>query len=143
MERYQLAAATGRLPALDDEDPYYREVLGSGQSDEEEGGEDQPEFTALRRSKGSDPLVAASPTEIAALVAWGRRYEHQPDSRLGALLTFLDAVCRPDGATWTNERVVVFFRVRRHARVGRADPRAARLRRPARHYPGRHGPRAA
>ena len=45
---------------IDDEDEYYQEVLGSGQSDEEEGDADQPEFTALRQSKGSDPLVAAT-----------------------------------------------------------------------------------
>ena len=39
---------------------------------------------------------------------WGRGYEHRPDERLEALITFLDGVCRPDGRTWTNERVVVF-----------------------------------
>ena len=59
---------------MDDEDEYYQEVLGSGQSDEEEGQAEQPEFTALRQSKRSDPLVAATGQEIAALVAWGRGY---------------------------------------------------------------------
>lgn len=110
MELYQQAAVTGRLSNLDDEeeDEYYQEVLGSRQSDEEEGQADHPEFTALRQSKGSDPLVAASQEQIAALVAWGRGYEHRPDSRLEALIQFLDAVCRPDGKHWTNERVVVF-----------------------------------
>jgi superfamily II DNA or RNA helicase len=108
MELYEQAAATGRLPFIDDEDEYYQEVLGSQQSDEEEGESEQPEFTALRKSKGSDPLVAANAQQISALVNWGRGYEHQPDSRLSALITFLDAVCRPDGRTWTNERVVVF-----------------------------------
>lgn len=108
MELYESAAATGRLPDLDDEDDYYQEVLGSEQSDEEEGHADQPEFTALRQSKGSDPLVAASQQQLSSLVEWGRAYEHRPDSRLGALITFLDGVCRPDGRTWTNERVVVF-----------------------------------
>ncbi len=108
LELYEQAAATGRLPDLDDEDDYYEEILGSQQSDEEEGREDHPEFTALRQSKGSDPLMAASPQEISALVSWGRRFEHRPDSRLTALIGFLDAICRPDGSTWTNERVVVF-----------------------------------
>ena len=41
----------------DDEEQYYQEVLGTGQSDEEEGDAEHPEFTALRRSKHSDPLV--------------------------------------------------------------------------------------
>ncbi len=108
MELYGDAAATGRLPELDDDDDYYQEVLGSEQSDEEEGQSDQPEFVTLRQSKGSDPLVAARPQDIDRLVAWGSRYEHRPDSRLEALITFLDAVCRPDGRTWTNERVVIF-----------------------------------
>ncbi|HYD54295.1 MAG TPA: helicase-related protein, partial [Gemmatimonadaceae bacterium] len=80
----------------------------SGQSDEEEGGEGHPEFTALRSSKGTDPLVTTTPEEVRRLVAWGESYEYRPNSRLEALIRFLDAVCRPDGRTWTNERVVVF-----------------------------------
>ena len=92
----------------DDEDQYYQEVLGSGQSDEEEGAAEHPEFTALRHSKRSDPLVAATQQDIDSLIEWGLGYENQPDARLQALIAFLDAVCRPDGRTWTNERVVVF-----------------------------------
>ncbi len=108
MQLYTAAAATGRLPDFDDEDNYYREVLGSDQSDEEEGLADHPEFVALRKSKGSDPLSAATSRQIEQLAAWGQTYEHQPDSRLDRLIDFLDAVCRPDGRHWTNERVVVF-----------------------------------
>jgi len=92
----------------EDEDRYYQEVLGSGQSDEEEGAAAHPEFTALRHSKRSDRLVAATQADIDSLIEWGLGYENRPDARLQALLTFLDAVCRPDGRTWTNERVVVF-----------------------------------
>lgn len=107
LELYDQAADTGRQLDLDDEEQYYSEVLGSGQSDEEEGQAEHPEFTALRQSKGSDPLVTATNNEIESLIKWGRRYEHRPDSRLEALVKFLDAICRPDG-TWSNERVVVF-----------------------------------
>lgn len=106
LELYEQATVTGRQLGLDDE--YYQEVLGSGQSDEEEGEADHPEFTALRQSKGSDPLVTATGRDVTSLIEWGRRYEHRPDSRLDTLITFLDAICRPDGRTWTNERVVVF-----------------------------------
>ena len=102
------AAADGGSGIEDDEDRYYQEVLGSGQSDEEEGAAAHPEFTALRHSKGSDPLVAATQADIDTLVEWGLGYENKPDGRLRELITFLDAVCRPDGKTWTNERVVVF-----------------------------------
>lgn len=108
LEQYQHSSAGGRQATFDDEADYYREVLGSGQSDEEEGEAEHPEFTALRQSKTSDPLVGASSQDLAGLIAWGRKYEHRPDSRLEALITFLDAVCRPDGKHWTNERVVIF-----------------------------------
>lgn len=107
LELYELAT-TGRQLNLDDDEQYYAEVLGSGQSDEEEGASEHPEFTALRQSKSTDPLTTATGGEIESLIEWGSRYEHRPDSRLEALVTFLDAICRPDGRTWTNERVVVF-----------------------------------
>ena len=62
----------------------------------------------LRESKGSDPLVAAEPGQLETLMEWGLGYESRADSRLDALVSFLDAVCRPDGKHWSNERVVVF-----------------------------------
>ena len=105
--RQYTEADPGRGLVVDDEEQYYQEVLGSGQSDEEEGDAAHPEFTALRHSKRSDPLSAATSEDIASLIAWGQKYENQPDARLTALLQFLDAVCRPTGA-WSNERVVVF-----------------------------------
>ncbi|MEU3085319.1 DISARM system SNF2-like helicase DrmD [Streptomyces massasporeus] len=108
MELYEAAADDNRQLELD-EDEYYTEVVGSGQSDEEEGEAEHPEFTALRHSKGTDPLTDAITSEAASLVAWGSSYEHKPDSRLEALVSFLDAHCRTsDGQHWTNERVVVF-----------------------------------
>ncbi|MEU1312678.1 DISARM system SNF2-like helicase DrmD [Streptomyces cinnamoneus] len=108
LELYEGVDCSDRQLRMDDEAEYYTEVLGSSQSDEEEGSPEHPEFTALRHSKGSDPLVAATSSEISSLIEWGRGYEHKPDSRLEGLLSFLDAVCRPDGRRWTNERVVVF-----------------------------------
>ena len=95
--------------ALDDEyDDYYTEVMGSGQSDEEEGLIAQPELDALLATRGSDPLSAATREQLEDLAQWARGYQSRPDSRLEALVSMLDAVCRPDGRTWTNERVVVF-----------------------------------
>ena len=72
----------GRGLAVDDEDEYYQEVLGSGQSDEEEGDAEHPEFTALRHSKRAAPLSAATSEDIASLIAWGEEYEHRPDAAL-------------------------------------------------------------
>lgn len=103
---YDGAPTTGYVPAVDDD--YYSEVLGSDQSDEEEGASEHPEFEALRQSKGTDPLVAASPQQIATMLSWAQGYQYRPDSRLEALVTWLEAICRPDGKHWSNERVVIF-----------------------------------
>ncbi|MGI5191114.1 DISARM system SNF2-like helicase DrmD [Promicromonospora sp. CA-289599] len=88
-------------------DPY-AEIFGSEQYDEEEGLLDHPEFSALRQSKKNDPLSAATVDEIERLVTWGLGFEHRADSRLTALASWLEAICRPDGKHWTNERVVIF-----------------------------------
>ena len=92
----------------DEDDDYYVEVMGSGQSDEEEGRQAQPEFELLRRAKRDDPLSAASTEDLETILAWAEDLEDRPNARLEALIAFLNAICRPDGRTWTNERVVVF-----------------------------------
>lgn len=89
-------------------DDEYDDIFGEGQSDEEEGLWEQDEADKLRESKGSDPLIAAQPGQLESLMEWGLGYESRADSRLDRLISFLDAVCRPDGKTWLNERVVVF-----------------------------------
>lgn len=86
----------------------YDDVFGDGQADEEEGLWEHDEAEKLRESKTSDPLVAADPQQLDNLMQWGLGYESRADSRLDRLITFLDAVCRPDGRHWSNERVVVF-----------------------------------
>ena len=91
---------------LTDDD--YDDIFGEGQPDEEEGLWEHNEAERLRESKKSDPLSAAKPGQLEKLASWGLEYESRPDSRLDALIKFLDAVCRPDGKHWTNERVVVF-----------------------------------
>ncbi|MEY9935411.1 superfamily II DNA or RNA helicase [Catenulispora sp. GP43] len=108
LELYKDAPETGYQPRLDDDEDYYAEVLGSGQSDEEEGDVEHPEFTALRQSKATDPLITAPTGAIEKLIDWGSGFEHRADAKLEALIAFLDGVCRPDGEIWTRERVVVF-----------------------------------
>lgn len=89
------------------DDDYYTEVMGSGQSDEEEGRPQQPEFETLSNAKSDRPLGAATDEQIKGLVDWGSAYESRPNGRLKALLAWLDGICRPQGA-WGSERVVVF-----------------------------------
>lgn len=103
LSRY-LDTRAGR--GLGDDD--YDDIFGEGQADEDEGLWEQQESERLRESKGSDPLSAAEPGQLERLADWGLTHESRPDSRLEALLGFLDGVCRPDGKHWMNERVVVF-----------------------------------
>lgn len=101
---HYVASKAGRGLSEDE----YDDVFGEGQSDEEEGLWEQDEAEKLRDSKGSDPLVAAESGQLETLMEWGLSYESRADSRLDCLINFLDVVCRPDGKTWSNERVVVF-----------------------------------
>ncbi|MBN1170907.1 MAG: DISARM system SNF2-like helicase DrmD [Micromonosporaceae bacterium] len=104
LDQYLAARTTGS--GLGDWD--YDDILGEGQADEEEGLWEQDEATTLRHSKSSDPLVAAQPGELERLAEWGLGFENRPDARLEALVSTLEAICRPDGRHWTNERVVIF-----------------------------------
>ncbi len=101
---HYLSSKAGR--GLSDDE--YDDLFGEGQADEEEGLWEQDETTKLRESKGSDPLIAAEPGQLDALIEWGLSYESRADSRLDRLIKHLDAICRPDGKHWSNERVVVF-----------------------------------
>jgi len=103
LENYLAADEDGALT-----DDYYEDILGEGQSDEEEGLRDQDESERLRESKGSDPLSSANTEQLEQLAVWAQSYENRPDAKLDRLIAFLDAVCRPDEQNWLNERVVVF-----------------------------------
>ena len=105
-----------------------------------------PSSRSSRRCARARAPIRWSPprrSEIDRLVAWGRGYEHRPDSRLEALIGFLDAVCRPDGRTWTNERVVVFteYAATLDWIVGVLEQRGYGAR--ARHHPGLDADRGA
>lgn len=102
-------ASGASVPAslFDDDDEVLREVLGSEASDEEEGLQHHPEYLALQQRKAGNPLSAATTQELQHLIDWSLSFESRPDSRLNALVRFLDGICRPD-KTWSNERVVVF-----------------------------------
>ena len=114
LELYEQAPVTGRQLQLDDEDGYYEEVLGSGQSDEEEGEADHPEFTALRHSKLGQQQAGAQQGLRSA--RHGDKPGHCRAHRMGPALRAsarfpprsADHVPRrdlppgrPDGRTWT------------------------------------------
>ena len=107
LARLAAAALPPTIDLFDDDAEALRELVGSDASDEEEGLEEQPEFEAMRRRQVRRALSTASPAQLNALADWGLGYEARPDTRLGALIQWLDGVCR-DGKQWTNERVVIF-----------------------------------
>ena len=102
----------------DDEDQYYQEVLGSGQSDEEEGDRTHPEFTPCG--------TASVPTRYRCHGQghrgphrMGHGYQNQPDARLTALITVPGRrlpARRQDLDQRTGRRV---HRVRRNPRLDR------------------------
>jgi len=105
LDLYRQARAGG-LP--DDFERIYDEVVGGDADETEEGRVEQPEMQTLQKAKNAiPPLTDQDKQDLEWLSNWGHRYDARPDSRLEALLTYLEAVCRP-GDSWTNERVVVF-----------------------------------
>jgi superfamily II DNA or RNA helicase len=73
----------------------------------------EAEHDALGRVRPMQP--DATPDETALLERmerWALAHEAQPDAKARELITRLKAICMPDGAHWTNERVVVFTEYR-------------------------------
>lgn len=97
---------SGGLP--DDFDRLYDEVVGPDSDETEEGKVEQPEMQTLQKTKNAlPPLSEEDLGDLEWLSSWGQRYHARPDARLGTLIDYLKATCRPDGE-WNNERVVVF-----------------------------------
>lgn len=86
----------------------YDEIFGPDSDELEEGKVDQPELEALREAKSSlPPLTEEDLDDLDWLSEWGHRFEGQPDSRLKALLSYVEGTLRSHG-DWNNERLVIF-----------------------------------
>jgi superfamily II DNA or RNA helicase len=86
----------------------YDEVLGAYADDVEEGLDGQSEMVTLQVTKRAMPALSDEDVaDLERLREWGYGYDGRLDSRLGELLTYLDAILKPAGS-WSNERVVVF-----------------------------------
>ncbi|MFF5180702.1 DISARM system SNF2-like helicase DrmD [Micromonospora sp. NPDC000316] len=73
----------------------------------------EAEDDALGRTRAMQPDATAD--EMALLekmYQWAEAKEALPDAKAKELITYLSAVCKPDGRHWTNERVVVFTEYR-------------------------------
>ncbi|WP_026400783.1 DISARM system SNF2-like helicase DrmD [Actinomadura rifamycini] len=73
---------------------------------------DEAETDALART---EPLVQSQEEELDLLRRmhdWAAAHEAQPDAKAAKLIEYLTSVCRPDGTTWTDDRVIVFTEYR-------------------------------
>jgi len=110
------ATRTAQATADDDEVPAWMESFLDDVAafDDEELAEAEDD-AAARSGRVQAELADTSQQEVALLKrmeTWAARYETMPDAKAEELLTYLKAVCLPDGEHWTNERVVVFTEYR-------------------------------
>ncbi|SCL28676.1 SNF2 family N-terminal domain-containing protein [Micromonospora pallida] len=73
----------------------------------------EAEDDALNRVRPMQPDPTDDETALLQkMLDWAEQKEAQPDAKARELITYLTAICRPDGRHWTNERVVVFTEYR-------------------------------
>ena len=91
-----------------DFDAEYDEILGLDADELEEGRVEQPETQTLQQTKSAlPPLSNEDKTDLEYLRNWGHSYEARPDSKLKALIKYIEANTKANG-DWLNERIVVF-----------------------------------
>ena len=89
--------------------PDYDEVLGERADDQEEGLIEQDEAIALRAGIGAGlELNKTDQNALNQLSKWGRGFLGKPDSRLQALLDYLNKTLRNDVNEINDERIVIF-----------------------------------
>lgn len=110
----QTLQARGADPAQEREDvpAWMEEYFGElGTYDDEQLA--TAEDDAFDRTRPMQPDPTAEEVELLTeMERWALAHEAQPDAKARELITYLTAVCRPDGEHWTDERVVVFTEYR-------------------------------
>ncbi|OBK37590.1 DNA helicase [Mycobacterium sp. 1245111.1] len=87
----------------------YDEILGSDADELEEGRVEQAETQTLQLTKNAlPPLTDEDKTDLQYLRDWGHSYEARPDSRLKALIEYVEANAKTSDGLWLNERIVIF-----------------------------------
>ena len=98
-----------RIPA--DVPAWLENLLDDGTLDDDALAE--TENDSLTRSARLQPPPTSGELELLdRMERWALRHEARADAKAKALLTYLMAICKPDGRHWTNERVVVFTEYR-------------------------------
>lgn len=94
---------------LIDDVPDYDEVLGDRADEQEEGLIEQEESMALRAGIGAGlELNKSDQVALGQLSKWGRGFLGKPDSRLQALLDYLNKTLRNSANEINDERIVIF-----------------------------------
>ena len=110
------AGQAARPRAADDEVPEWMEgFLDDVAAFDDEQLAEAEDDAAARSGRIQAELADTTEQEIGILrplEAWAAGYEAAPDAKAAELITYLKAVCLPDGQHWTNERVVVFTEYR-------------------------------
>jgi superfamily II DNA or RNA helicase len=109
------ARRTVSRTSSDDVPEWLEDFIGDSASFDDEELADAETDATVRSGKIQAELTDTSEREMGLLKqmeAWAARYENSPDAKARELITYLKAVCRPDGHHWTNERVVVFTEYR-------------------------------
>ena len=102
-------AAQSRIPS--DVPAWLENLLDDGTLDDDALAE--TENDSLTRSARLQPPPTSGELELLdRMERWALRHEARADAKAKALLTYLTAICKPDGKHWTNERVVVFTEYR-------------------------------
>ena len=92
-----------------DFDAEYDEILGLDADELEEGRIEQAETQTLQQTKNAlPPLTDEDKTDLEYLRSWGHSYEARPDSKLMALIKYVEANTKTSDGLWLNERIVVF-----------------------------------
>ncbi|WP_406088485.1 DISARM system SNF2-like helicase DrmD [Kitasatospora purpeofusca] len=95
------------------EEPLWIEDFHGTVADLDDEQMTEAEDDALDRAGRIQP--AGLPEEIALLERmrdWGTAHDANPDAKARELITYLKAICLPDGKHWTNNRVIVFTEYR-------------------------------
>ncbi|MEU2264568.1 DISARM system SNF2-like helicase DrmD [Streptomyces sp. NPDC019645] len=93
--------------------PEWLEEFADLVADLDDTGLVEAEDDALTRSTSLTPAEDGQELDLLQhMERWALTHEAAPDSKADAVIRELKAICRPDGKTWTNERVVVFTEYR-------------------------------
>ncbi|MEU4174066.1 DISARM system SNF2-like helicase DrmD [Streptomyces sp. NPDC026589] len=87
----------------------YADLAAELDDEELAGAEDSALTLSTRLTPDEDE---GELTLLRDMQRWALTHEATADSKAARLISYLKAVCRPDGAHWTNNRVVVFTEYR-------------------------------